>query len=377
MSYNPFLIKGYESKDLFCDREAEVEQLFSQVRNGIDTTLISPRRMGKTGLILRFFEFVKDNTDIETIYVDIYPTRSLSDFITALAEAVLLRFPEKTSIGQRFLRFIKGFRPLIGYDALSGQPQIQLNYHSENDKEYTLQRLLQFLDDQKANIVLAFDEFQQISEYAEKNVEAQLRTLIQPLKNIRFIFCGSKKTMMVDMFSSAKRPFYASTRFLSLDKIPDELYADFIRNTFVKHKQVIDDEVIEHVLEWTKGHTFYTQSLCNTLFSLGQDHVTIEHFRMACMGLLKQNEPVYFQYRQLLTKAQWNYLIAVAKEQAVEQRTAQRFLSEHQLGTPANSRRISHSLIDKELLLETTTKTETSLQVYDVFFSRWLEREYA
>lgn len=333
--------------------------------------------MGKTGLILRFFDFVKENSDIETIYVDIYPTRSLSDLITALAEAVLRRFPEKTSIGDRFFRFIKGFRPLIGYDALSGQPQIQLNYHSENDKEYTLQRLLQFLDDQKVTIVLAFDEFQQISECPEKNVEAQLRTLIQTLKNMRFIFCGSKKSMMVDMFSSAKRPFYASTRFLSLQKIPNKSYSDIIRNTFTKHNQNIDDEVIDWILDWTRSHTFYTQSLCNSLFSLGQSLVTMEHFRLACMELLKHHEPVYYQYRQLLTKAQWNYLIAVAKEQSVDQRTAQRFISEHRLGTPANSRRISQSLIDKELLLETTTKTETSLQVYDVFFSRWLEREYA
>jgi hypothetical protein len=375
-SYNPFPIKGYESKELFCDREAEVQQLFSNVQNGIDTTLISPRRMGKTGLILRFFDFLSEDKNIETVYVDIYASRSLSDFIKLLAEAILLKFPEKTTIGERFLHFIKGFRPLIGFDPLSGQPQIQLAYQSIQEKEYTLQGLLKFLDEQKIRIIIAIDEFQQIAEYPERNMEALLRTYIQPLKNIRFIYCGSKKSMMVEMFSSAKRPFYASTQFLSLEKIDSDIYKAFIRQTLKDRKRIIDNDALEQILLWSKGHTYYTQSVCNTLFAFEESHITMDVVRKACLDLLKRNEPVFLQYRQLLTKAQWNFLIAVAKEQTVTQLTAQHFLASYGIGTPANSKRISSSLAEKELLLETTSRTETIWQVYDVFLSRWLEMEY-
>jgi AAA+ ATPase superfamily predicted ATPase len=185
---NPFLIKGYVSSKLFCDREKEMEELYSNIQNGIDTTLISPRRMGKTGLIFRFFDFLSKQKGVQSVYVDIYAARSLNDFIKLLAEAILLKFPERTSIGKQFLEVLKGFRPLIAYDAISGEPQIQIAYQSAQEKEYSLQGLLQFLNKQSSLIVLAIDEFQQITDFPEENTEALLRTYIQPLKNIRFIF---------------------------------------------------------------------------------------------------------------------------------------------------------------------------------------------
>lgn len=373
---NPFLLKGYVSKEFFCDRQKEVDQLFANVRNGIDTTLISPRRMGKTGLIYRFFDFLRENGDIKSIYVDIFSSRNLSEFNKLLAEAILLEFPEKTPIGKQFFEFIKGFRPLIGYDPLTGQPQIQINYQSAHEKEFTLQSLYSFLENRGEQIVIAIDEFQQISDYPEKNIEAILRTYTQNLKNIRFIFCGSRKAMMINLFSNVKRPFFASTQYLSLDRIEKDEYSSFIRNKFSESGIGITDDALEMVLTWSHRHTFYTQSLCNILYYIADKEITIDNVKMACSELLKRNEPVFYQYRQLLTSAQWNFLIAVAKEGEVKQLTAQKFISKYDIGTPANARRISRSLLDKELLLELQNKKETSYRIYDVFLSRWLENEY-
>ncbi|KAF0237967.1 MAG: archaeal ATPase family [Prolixibacteraceae bacterium] len=373
---NPFLLKGYVSKELFCDREKELEQLFTNVKNGIDTTLISPRRMGKTGLVFRFFDHLRENGNIRSIYVDIFSSRNLSEFIKLLAEAILLEFPEKTPVGNQFLDFIKGFRPLIGFDPLSGQPQIQINYQSAHEKENTLQGLFNFLENQGEQIVIAIDEFQQISDYPEKNTEALLRTYIQKLTNIRFIFCGSRKAMMINLFSNVKRPFFASTQYLSLEKIDREVYSSFIRNKFSESEILITDEALTMVMDWSLIHTFYTQSLCNILFYIAESQITIDTVKVACVELLKRNEPVFYQYRQLLTTAQWNFLIAIAKEGEVNQLTAQKFISQYEIGTPANARRISKSLLEKELLLELPSKKETSYRVYDVFLSRWLENEY-
>jgi len=375
-TYNPFVIKGYDSAELFCNRDIEVEKLYQNARNGIDTTLISPRRMGKTGLIFRFFDFLRKDERFSSIYVDIYAARSLSDLIKLFSEAILRQFPETTTIGQKFFNIIKGLRPLISYDTITGEPQLQIVYQTEGEKQQTLQHLFSFLDAQNTKIVLAFDEFQQITCFPEKNIEALLRTYIQMLKNIQFIFCGSQKDMMTEMFSSAKRPFFASTQYLVLNKIDRAIYADFIVKTFNRNNLNIEADALDFILDWTKGYTFYTQSVCNMTFQLATKTADIEIVKKACDELLKHNEAAFFQYRKLLTPAQWEVLIAIAKEGELSKITSKNFIGKYAIGSPADVRRITKSLISKELVLETLTKTDTTYQVYDLFLSRWLEREY-
>ena len=374
---NPFLTKGYISKEYFCDREDELKELSRNMKNGLDTTLISPRRMGKTGLIFRFFEYVHDEKlGFKTIYIDIFATRSLSDFVRQLAEAILKNYPEKTSFGKKFMHFLKGLRPIISYDPISGEPQVQIFYQTAQEKEYTVNGLLHFLDKQNLKILIAIDEFQQAAEYPEKNIEALLRTCIQRLKNIRFIFCGSNHSMMLDIFSNAKRPFFGSTHYLFLEKIQHKQYAKFIQKQFYAHNMKIDADAIEFILNWTFCHTFYTQSLCNIVFSFGIKKIMIDEVKTACLQILKQNEPVFLQYRQLLTPAQWNFLIALAKEERTKHLTAQDFIAKYQIGTPANARRIANSLVGKDLIFATSGKKETFYQVYDVFLLRWLQSTY-
>lgn len=374
---NPFIIKSYTSKELFCDRESELETLIRNCQNGIDTTLISQRRMGKSALIYRLFdEMEEQKIDFHTIYTDIYATRSLSDFIKFIAEAVLKAFPENSNFGRKFMVFIKSLRPMITYDSISGEPQVQILYQSEHEKEHTLKGLFDFLDSQDKKILLAIDEFQQIREYPEKNIEELLRTYIQRVKNIQFIFCGSKKHMMIDIFANAKKPFYSSTQFITLDKIPWDKYHAFISHLFELNGRKIESDAVDYILEWTKRHTYYTQSLCNLIFSSGVKTISIAEVKEACVQILQMNETIFLQYRSLLTAGQWNFMIAVAKEQSVSQITAKAFLAKYDIGTPANSKRIVTALADKELIMENITKEGTSYAVYDLFLSRWLEREY-
>jgi len=99
--------------------------------------------------------------------------------------------------------------------------------------------------------------------------------------------------------------------------------------------------------------------------------------KKACLELLERNEPTFLQYKELLTTSQWKYLIAIAKENTVEQLSAKSFLMKHSIGTPTDSQRLKQSLLDKDLILETVTKEQTFYQVSDVFFSRWLEKEFS
>lgn len=379
MTTNPFPLKGYVSKDLFCDREEELNQLLNNQRNGVDTTLISPRRMGKTGLIHRLFDHINQENKNKRpilIFVDIFPSRNLEDFIRLLAEAILTQIPTKSTVGERFMHFIKSLRPAFTYDPLTGQPQLQLFYQSEVDKAHTLLSLFTFLDQQEKNVLLAVDEFQQINNYPEQQTEALLRTHIQSLKQTHFIFSGSKRSLMVDLFSNAKRPFYASTQFMELAPIPTPTYEAFIRHHFESNQRTISDDALREIMTWSKGYTYYTQCLCNALFASETALISTNQVKEAANDLLTRQEPVFLQYRSLLTTAQWNYLIAVAKEQVVRQITNQSFLKTHGIGTPANSARLAKSLLEKDLLLENITKEGKSIQVYDVFLSRWLEQTY-
>jgi len=371
---NPFLVKKYISKSYFCDREEELDLLFRNAKNGIDTTLISPRRLGKTGLIYRFFEHLEEEKSMDFVYVDIYSSRNLSDFIMLLAEAILEKFSIKSSVGKKFMKLLRSFRPLFSFDEITGAPQVQFNFQSVSDQEFTLQKLLQFIDLQSKPVVVAIDEFQQIANYPEKNIEALLRTCIQQLKHVNFIFSGSQKHTLMEMFLSAKRPFYASTQFINLESIQADKYKLFIRQNFEKGKRNISTDSIDYLMDWTKGYTFYTQSICNRLYNYRK--IDVDIVKKECLQLLNENEPVYFQYRKLITSKQWNFMVALAKEESVSQIYTQEFSRKYDLGAASTIKRILDALLEKEMILESASKDGSSFCVYDVFLMRWLQRTY-
>lgn len=372
---NPFVIRSYVSKDLFCDRKEELQLMLRNCINSTDMTLISQRRMGKTGLILRLFDELKDvRPDIHTIYIDIFPSRNIDDLIKLIAEATMKSFPSKTSVGEKLLTFIKSLRPQLSFDNITGEPQLQIAYQTAHEKEYTLKGLIDFLDSQNERIVLAIDEFQQIRDYPEQNMEALLRTYIQQTHNLTFIFCGSKKHLMADIFANEKKPFYSSTTFVSLDRISEESYSTFIRSLLEEHQRSITSEALQFILDWTRRHTYFTQQLCHTVYANGSQFVTLDDVKKACEQLMKQGETVYLQYRQMLTDKQWDYLIAVAKEESVQQITSSSFLKKYKIGTPSVSRRLADALCEKGLLNADISINGTTYTLSDVFLSHWMER---
>ena len=135
---NPFIISGYQGPELFCDRENETRTLISNAENGVNTTLISIRRMGKTGLILHTMERLSKNKNHICIYVDIYATQNLKDFANKLGSAILDAFPEKNSAGKKFMNLLKGLRPVLTYDVLTGQPQVSFTFSTQQQYEHSI-----------------------------------------------------------------------------------------------------------------------------------------------------------------------------------------------------------------------------------------------
>jgi hypothetical protein len=371
---NPFPVSGYSGSDLFCDRVEETKKLLKNIENGINTTLFSIRRMGKTGLIYHLFNSLGKNRTI-CIYIDIYATRNLREFTNQFSSAVLKAFPERKSTGKKLIQFLKNLRPVISYDGLTGEPQVSFEFSQSKQYEHSLESIFSFLENQTPRIVIAFDEFQQITTYPEKNIEALLRSLIQPLKNVRFIFSGSHKHLLTEIFSQAKRPFFSSTQPLFLENIDRKIYLYFITEKFKSNKRKIDSEALDFIADWTRLHTFYTQVVCNRIFATGIKGISLSDVKEECDSLLKEQESIFFQYRNLLTSLQWNLLGAIASEDKVYKPQSREFIGKYNIGTSTNVQRTVEALMQKEMIYREEKERVSYYRVYDCFLARWLERK--
>lgn len=371
---NPFPVAGYHGSALFCNRREETKRLKENVENGLNTTLISLRRMGKTGLLQHLFAQLGKRKDTYSLYADIYPTQKQKDLVNQLATAILNAFPPKKPIGKRVMEFITSLRPVISYDALTGNPEVSFSFAQQQQQEQSLAALLKFLDGLDATVVVAMDEFQQIAEYPETNTEAILRTLIQPLKNVRFIFSGSSRHLLLQMFTYSKRPFFGSTQLLELHPIHRTEYLRFIQKHMEAGQRTISTPVLDFIADWTRLHTYYTQVLCNRVFATGIKVIELVTVQDVCAEILAEQAAVFYQYRHLLTAAQWQLLKAVAKEEKACRITSKDFIARYKLGTPSNVQRSLDALLTKEMIYREETDQGSCYVVYDCFLSRWLQK---
>lgn len=373
---NPFILEPHVPKELFCDRKKEQEMILYYLQNNANVTLISPRRYGKTGLIYRIFdELQATRNDLDCYYVDIYSSHNLEGFIALLTEAVMKALKKKAFV-EKFLNILGAIRPTLSYDPFTNSTQVSYTFVNDTQKKQTLKSILDFLEGQKHKVVVAIDEFQQIREYSEDtDMEALLRTYIQPLQNVHFIFCGSKKHVMTNMFTDATKPFYESTQCLFLNPISHNVYKDFIREKFSDGGISIEDDVIDMILTWSYRHTFYTQTLCYHLFMKCRKKVEMKDFYEVASMILRQRENTFLEQRNLLTSGQWKFLTSLAKEGLLSKPTASNFITKYNLGSASSVTRILNALIEKEMILAETTVEGTVYRVYNVFLSRWLEMQ--
>jgi uncharacterized protein len=373
--HNPFLLKGYLGPDYFCDREQETARLINNALNGVNTTLISARRMGKTGLLRHVLAELKKQK-IPCLYLDAYSCVNLQQFSDLLITSILQAFPQKSSIAGKILDFLKSLRPTISYDSISGQPQVNIDFKSNQEYEQSISQLFLQLEQNEQPIIIMIDEFQQIANFPEQNVEAMLRSIIQGLNQSRFIFSGSHCHILADMFGARDRPFYMSTQFLNLGPIPEQAYTAFIRKHFSKAGKQISPEALQYVLDYSRRHTYYTQALCNRLYATNQQQIDLRFVMLEANMLVQEQEAVFYQYRQLLSDAQWQLLIAMAKEEKVFKPTAHKFLTAHKLGSSSTVQRSIQALETKEMIQWVESESESYWQVYDCFLSRWLAWKY-
>ncbi len=369
-SINPFLLTGYVSPDYFCDREQETQKLISALQNGRNVTLISPRRMGKTGLIRHIFHQMEAEKQAKCYYVDLYKTDGLASLVEQLASVVLGSLDTtEAKIIKQVTTFFKSLRPLLSFDSLTGVPTFMVDVKPEL-AEHSLAEIFSYMEQSGQLCVIAMDEFQTIVDYGEKNVEALLRSHVQHLTSVHFIFSGSQRHVLENMFALANRPFYQSTQILNLYEIQESSYYQFAKEKLEAHHQQIPTDVFNDLYQRLAGHTWYIQMVMNRLYESGQKQITKPLVNKVLNEIIDENEATFQTFMRLITPAQARLLKAIAKEGTVQQALGSSFISKHQLGATSTIRSAIQSLVEKELVLD----CQGGYQVYDRFFSLWLNR---
>lgn len=367
---NPFLVYGYEGPEYFCDREKETETILSALLNGNNMTLMSPRRYGKTGLIRNVFHHLeKHNPETSSFYLDIYSTSCLSDFVLMLGKAVLGKLDTPLQKAEGFMaKIFRSSQITMSTDFVTGLPEFSLSFQPQY-VEKTLEEIFAYISQAERSCFIAIDEFQQVREYPEKNVEALLRTYVQQTHNVHFIFAGSKLHMMSEMFNSPKHPFYRSTEKLHLDVLNEDVYYEFASSKFKMKNITLPREIFHSIYSLVDGVTWYVQAVMNRLYRLNECTVTELHLRSAINDIILSEEDDYKRLLHLLTANQSRLLRAIANEGIVKSPLAGDFMRKHQMKSASSIQRALQYLMDEEYLYH----TDEGYIVYDRFFALWLK----
>ena len=330
---NPFITAGYAGEEYFCDRRRETARMIAAFENDRNLTLIAPRRYGKTGLIKNVL--AKMPSEFTGVYLDIFSIEDLASFTAALASAVT--------------------------GALDIAP---------SSAKASLDETFAYLKSKNRRVVIAIDEFQQIAEFPEKGVEAALRSHIQFVPWVRFVFAGSRHHVMSEMFGSAKRPFYQSTEILSLGPIDPAEYEKFARAHFAARGKRVSAKVFHSLYDRFDGITWYVQAVLNKVWEFGGGLTSAAQIDEAVDSLVESNAMMFHDLLRSQNEASGALLKAVAGEGCVASPTAGTFLSKYGFTSHSTVRSALKNLVDGDLLYQ----TDHGYVVYDRLFGIWLSR---
>ena len=373
MQLNPFIIAGKIPSEYFCDRENESKQLITNINNQTNTVLISPRRVGKTGLVNYCFEKPEIAEEYITIAIDILHTTTLKEFILELGNAVYRSVATRRDrMMKLFATTLRSLSAAFGYDPIFNTPTFDIKLGDITAPQYTLEEIFRYIEGAEKRCVIVIDEFQQITNYPEKNVEALLRSHIQRMTNANFIFAGSQRHIMGEMFQSSSRPFYMSTTLLSLAPIQLGIYSDFVKKHFAAKGKDIDAMAIRKVYDIFDGVTFYLQRIMHDAFAVtsegavcGQDQVDDLIKRLIDESSLRLREQLAF-----ISEQQKELLYAISNEGVAERITSSDFIKRHRLKSASAVQSAMKKLLEYDII----TERERRYTIADPLLRLWLRR---
>lgn len=372
MSINPFVLRSYVSDDLFCDRENETSTLRKHVENGRNVTLTAPRRVGKTGLIEHFFHQKDIASKYYCILIDLYATKDMSEMVQVMGKSILNALASRSrKAAKAFLQCIKSLHAglTIGSD---GTPELRLGMGEISEPAVTVEEIFSYISKADKPCVIAIDEFQAVATYPDGKTEALLRTYVQHCDNALFIFSGSQRTMMSEMFLKPNRPFYQSTTFMNIGVLDVDIYTDFAERLFSQSGRTLLTDTVRQVYNMFEGVTWYVQRMMNELYAETSEgkECTPDMIDGALDAILAANSFTYESVLFQLPARQKDVLFAICKAGKAEQPTSAKFINKYNLPSASSVQSALRGLIEKEFVTAEFGKYE----VYDKFFALWLRK---
>jgi len=370
---NPFQYGSVVVGDAFCNRRTELRDLQRAVENGEKMFVYSERRLGKTSLVQTVLNRLPRKAFVG-VYVDLWPTDSEASFATATARAMSLAVASTSSKMLETARhFFQRLVPSISLDD-EGKPNLSFGVATPRKPELELEEVLQapaaIAVREKRRVAVVFDEIQRILDYPTDLVERKLRSIIQHQTDVCYLFLGSRKHLVQQMFLDKSRPLYRAAGHYPLGPIPEAPWVSFIGRRFLDAGKRIDDDMIRAVCRLTQGHPFYTQHLCHVLWERTEPKATVtSHSIQAAVRVVLDRESfAYTTLWELLTAHQRRFLTGLALEPGGVKPFSSAFTRQYGLRSASNAQRASQSLVDKDVI----DPDNGSFVIVDRFLRLWI-----
>lgn len=375
MKDSPFIYGTIVSIQSFTNREAESAKLQSNLLNGINTTIISPRRWGKSSLVEKVITDInKKDKKTKTVIIDLFSVSSEEEFLEQFAREVIKasssKWQEWMSSGKEF------FKKLIPKLSLGIDPttdfSLSFDWHELKKNSDEVLNLPETIAKKRGiKFIICLDEFQNLSSFNDYLFfEKKLRACWQRHKSVTYCLYGSKRHMMTDIFNNPSKPFYRFGDIMLLQKIETKKWVSFICKSFAATDKQIDENTAGIIPLVMKNHSWYVQQLAHYAWNVTHKRATTTEINTALKELINANTPLYQKETESISHTQLNLLKAVAKDET--QFTSTAVMNKHQLGTPRNVSKNKTVLINNDIIHEINNKFE----FVDPAFELWFKKQF-
>ena len=375
MKDSPFIFGTTVSDRSFTNRELETAKLKSNLLNGINTTIISPRRWGKSSLVEKVvFEINRTESNTKTIVIDLFSVGSEEEFLESFAREVIKASSSKWEDWMSSGRDL--FKKLIPKLSIGIDPNTDFSLSFDwvelkKNSDEVLNLPETIANARGIKFIICLDEFQNLSSFNEYLVfEKKLRAYWQRHKSVTYCLYGSKRHMMTDIFNNPAKPFYRFGDIMLLQKIETNRWISFICIGFANTGKHIDENIANVIPSLMKNHSWYVQQLAHYIWNLTDSKASVAEVNRALSELINANSPLYQKETETISHTQLNLLKAVVKGET--QFTSTAVMQKHALGTPRNVSKNKSILINSDMIHEVNGVFE----FVDPAFELWFKKQY-
>ena len=371
----PFVFGRIADRDNFIDREADRARLTGNFRSLVNTTIISPRRWGKSSLVQRVAEDLAiTDPDTHVCMIDIFSVRSEADFYSHLATAVMkatmTKWEEWVDTARQFMSHL---RPTVSISAdFTQEITLDMDWKkAEMDPDEVLDLAEKIAAQKEIRIVICIDEFQGIADFPDSVAfQQKLRSHWQRHQRVSYCLYGSKRHMLMDIFSNPELPFYRFGDIMVLAKIDNSVWGDFIVQRFADTGKQITIDQGRQIAELVDNHSYYVQQLAQQVWFRTDPVCTDQTISASMTDLTNQLSLLFQGIVSSLSSRQLNFLRAVVNGEP--RLSSKETISAYDLGTSANVVRIKEMLTAREII----DVNGSDVQILDPVFKHWLVTDY-